>query len=96
MENLEIFLDFIFSEHCAKKRKWMQCEVCTQFMKLNSWHHKSCIWKMKKKQNKTKKVWKTIFFGATKKTNKMCKQIYKHTNITNKEATNKVCTFKKI
>ncbi len=90
---MKISLIFLFSNHCTKKWKWMQCEVCTQFMQFKSWYHKSCIWKMKKKQNK-KEVWKLFFLGTKKKTSKMCKHIYKHTNITNKQATNKMCTLK--
>ncbi len=47
---------------------------------------------MKNEKNKIK--FENYFFSATKQTSKMCKQIYKHTNITNKQATNKVCTLK--
>jgi len=67
---------------------------------LNLWSLKFGITNLvyeKWKNNKTKqKKFENYFFWCNKKkTSKMCKQIYKHTNITNKQATNKVCTLKK-
>jgi hypothetical protein len=46
--------------------------------------------KNEKKQNK----FENYFFSATKK--KQVKCANKHTNITNKQTTNKACTLKKI
>ncbi len=63
----------------------MQCEVCIQFMKLKSWYHKIM------RKNKTNL--KTIFLVQQKK---QVKCANKHTNITNKQTTNKACTLKNI
>jgi len=95
---LKFSLIFLFSDDCAKNEN--ECNV--KYV-LNLWSLKvgitNLVYENEKKKQKTKqnkKSLKNIFFMQQKKTSKMCKQIYKYTNITNKQATNKVCTLKNI